>query len=221
MNYNEPQQHALRRDRRIVAMIVAFAMITLLSALGWVTVTALASTAPAGQPLGQAAPGSGRSDGLGESGPERGIAPDRGTGQVTQSAFDDGDPAVANLKPDLLAALRKAESDAARDGVSFRLNSGWRSAEEQERLRRDAVNEYGSEREAARWVATPRGSAHVSGDAVDIGDMDATAWLSENGQRYGLCQIYDNEPWHFELRDVANGCPARFTDPSEDPRTTQ
>ena len=64
----------------------------------------------------------------------------------------------------------------------------------------EAVSKYGSEAEAARWVATPNTSAHVSGDAVDIGPSGAAAWLSEHGAAYGLCQIYGNEPWHYELR---------------------
>ena len=46
----------------------------------------------------------------------------------------------------------------------------------------------------------PNTSAHVSGDAVDIRPDRATAWLSEHGAEYGLCQIYSNEPWHYELR---------------------
>jgi LAS superfamily LD-carboxypeptidase LdcB len=69
-------------------------------------------------------------------------------------------------------------------------------------------------------VATPETSAHVSGDAVDVGPADATAWLSEHGADYGLCQIYDDEPWHYELRPdaVDDGCPVRYADPTEDPR---
>ena len=68
-------------------------------------------------------------------------------------------------------------------------------------------------------MATPNTSAHVSGDAVDIGPA-ATAWLSEHGAAYGLCQIYGNEPWHYELRPDAGeyGCPAMFADPTQDPR---
>jgi D-alanyl-D-alanine carboxypeptidase len=79
---------------------------------------------------------------------------------------------------------------------------------------------YGSEAEAARWVATPKTSAHVSGDAVDIGPSDAAAWLSAHGAEYGLCQIYDNEPWHYELRPAAvdHGCPAMYADAAHDPR---
>lgn len=134
--------------------------------------------------------------------------------------FDDDVPAVANLHPDLLRALRQAATDAAEDGVEFFVNSGWRSPEYQERLLREAVSRYGSEKEAARWVATPETSAHVSGHAVDIGPPAATAWLSEHGARYGLCQIYRNEPWHYELRPEAihGGCPPMYADPSHDPR---
>ncbi|MCT7661248.1 M15 family metallopeptidase [Mycobacterium deserti] len=139
------------------------------------------------------------------------------------NVFDDEVPAVANLDADLLGALRDAATDAQHDGVEFVLNSGWRSAEYQEQLLREAVSEYGSEAEAARWVATSTTSAHVSGDAVDIGPSDATTWLSANGALYGLCQIYLNEPWHYELRPEAglDGCPPLYVDPTHDPRMQQ
>jgi LAS superfamily LD-carboxypeptidase LdcB len=136
------------------------------------------------------------------------------------TVFDDDVPAVANLNRALLAALRQAATDAAHDGVEFVVNSGWRSPQNQEQLLREAVATYGSEKEAARWVATPNTSAHVSGDAIDIGPTDATAWLSKHGARYGLCQIYGNEPWHYELRPKAidHGCPPMYADPTHDPR---
>ena len=139
------------------------------------------------------------------------------------SVFDDELPAVANLDPSLLKALRRAARDAAKDGVEFQVNSGWRSAEYQERLLRAAISEYGSEAEAARWVGTANTSAHVSGDAVDIGPFDAMAWLSEHGAHYGLCQIYRNEPWHYELRPEAASrrCPRMYADPTRDPRMQQ
>ena len=81
----------------------------------------------------------------------------------------------------------------------------------------------GSRAAAARWVATPNTSAHVSGDAVDIAHADADAWLSAHGAAFGLCQIYGNEPWHYELRPAAvdRGCPAMYADPSDDPRLQQ
>jgi D-alanyl-D-alanine carboxypeptidase len=150
-------------------------------------------------------------DALGET---DGAVPDGTT------VFDHDHPGVVNLDPALLGALRRAATDAANDGIELVVNSGWRSPEYQERLLREAVSEYGSEEEAARWVAGPRTSPHVSGDAVDIGPVAATAWLSEDGARYGLCQIYGNEAWHYELRPEAihDGCPPMYLDPTHDPR---
>ena len=125
-----------------------------------------------------------------------------------------------NLDPALVGALRRAAADAAYDGVEWHVQSGWRSAEHQQELLNEAIAKYGSEAEAARWVATPDTSPHVSGDAVDLGPSDATAWLSEYGAAYGLCQIYGNEPWHYELRPeaVEHGCPPIYADPTHDPR---
>ena len=136
------------------------------------------------------------------------------------TVFDDQYPAVVNLDPELLTALRRAATDAADEGVVLYVNSGWRSAEYQNQLLQEAISKYGSEAEAGRWVATAENSLHVSGDAVDIGRVDATAWLSEHGAGYGLCQIYSNEPWHFELRPeaIVDGCPPMYADPTHDPR---
>jgi hypothetical protein len=136
------------------------------------------------------------------------------------TVFDDGVPGVANLDPALLGALRRAATDAARNGVELHVDSGWRSREYQQELLREAISKYGSEAKATRWVATPNTSAHVSGAAVDIGPSGAAAWLSEHGAAYGLCQIYGNEPWHYELRPeaAAHGCPAMYADPTHDPR---
>jgi hypothetical protein len=139
------------------------------------------------------------------------------------TVFDDGVPGVANLDPALLGALRRAATRAAYDRVEFFVDSGWRSADYQKRLLQQAILKYGSREEAARWVATPNSSAHVSGEAVDIGRSDATSWLSDHGAEDGLCQIYDNEPWHYELRPEAidHGCPSMYADPAHDPRTQQ
>jgi D-alanyl-D-alanine carboxypeptidase len=139
------------------------------------------------------------------------------------TVFDNKIPGVANLEPALLDALRRAATDAADDGVLFFVNSGWRSPEYQNQLLREAVFVYGSEAEAARWVATSETSAHVSGDAIDIGPSDAITWLSGHGARYGLCQVYNNEPWHYELRPDArhHGCPPLYADPTQDPRMHQ
>ncbi|WP_306356713.1 MULTISPECIES: M15 family metallopeptidase [unclassified Nocardia] len=135
------------------------------------------------------------------------------------TVFDDRYPGVANLTPELLRALRQAASDAAADGVTFVVNSGWRSPDHQNRLLREAVTKYGSLQAATRWVATPETSAHVTGDAVDLA-AEAARWLAAHGTRYGLCQIYANEPWHYELRPEAihGGCVPMYPDPAHDPR---
>ena len=91
------------------------------------------------------------------------------------TVFDDQVPGVAKLDPALLSALRRAASDAARYGIRFVVNSGWRSAAYEDHLRREAVSKYGSEQEAARWVATGTTSPHVKGEAIDIGPYNATA----------------------------------------------
>lgn len=134
--------------------------------------------------------------------------------------FDTEVPAVGNLDSRLRRALREAAAGAARDGIELVVNGGWRSPEYQRHLRREAVAKYGSEREAARWVATPDTSSHVSGDAVDIGPSRATAWLLRHGARYQLCQIFSNEPWHYELRPdaIERGCPPMHADARHDPR---
>ena len=151
--------------------------------------------------------------------------PSRADGVVSDdvTVFADDHPAVANLDPGLVRALRRAARDAAEDGVRIVVRSGWRSSHYQERLFRDAVSKYGSEERAARWVAAVDSSLHVSGDAVDIGRSDAIAWLARHGARYGLCRVYRNEPWHFELRSraIARGCPSLYATPANDPRMRQ
>ncbi|WP_433332276.1 M15 family metallopeptidase [Spirillospora sp. CA-294931] len=139
------------------------------------------------------------------------------------TVFADSMPAVSNLDPDLLKALRRAATDAADDGITFYVNSGWRSPAYQNQLLRKAVSKYGSKEAAARWVSTAGTSLHVKGKAVDIGQFNATTWLSEHGATYGLCQIYRNEPWHYELRTSAaeRGCPRMYADPTQDPRMQQ
>jgi D-alanyl-D-alanine carboxypeptidase len=136
------------------------------------------------------------------------------------TVFDEEYPGVSDLDPDLLDALRRAATDAADDGIEIYVNSGWRSPAYQDQLLREAVAEYGSEEEAARWVATADTSPHVTGDAVDLGPVAATTWLSAHGAAYGLCPVYGNEPWHFELfrQAVDRGCLPPYADPTHDPR---
>ena len=232
VTYRQPARATTRRIRtrrtRVAGLLVVVAAIA--AALGHQLPASSSSTAASpidvlrsedrgalGEPDGAVPDGATVSEDRGALGEADGAVPDGAT------VFDDEIPGVANLDSDLLGALRQAATDAADDGVEFFVESGWRSPEYQAQLLREAVSEYGSEDEAARWVATPRTSAHVSGDAVDIGRSDATAWLSAHGAEYGLCQIYGNEPWHYELRleAIDHGCPPTYADPTHDPRMQQ
>jgi D-alanyl-D-alanine carboxypeptidase len=132
-----------------------------------------------------------------------------------RTPFNDNRPTIGNLDPDLLDAIRAAARDAQDDGVGLVITSGWRSRAHQQRLYDEAVSRYGSEQEARRYVSTPDASAHVTGDAVDIGPTDADDWLSQHGADYGLCQIFANEIWHFELATTPGGrCPEMLPDSS-------
>jgi zinc D-Ala-D-Ala carboxypeptidase len=206
MTYRRPARRAPRRIPRLLVSAVPIVIAALAALLSHGSFTSSSSTAAVPDFL------------LSEHRGRPGDLP-----PLRSEHRGDENPEVDNLDPDLLGALRQAEADAAADGVEFTINSGWRSAEYQEHLFREAVSEYGSEEEAARWVATADTSPHVSGDAVDIGPAEAAAWLTEHGADYGLCQIYDNEPWHFELRADAidGGCPAMYADPTDDPRMQQ
>jgi D-alanyl-D-alanine carboxypeptidase len=219
MTHSEPARTTTRRIRirwiRVAGLLAVIAAIA--AALGYQLPASSSSTAASPTDVLRSEHRGLRSEHRGALGEADGAVPDGVT------VFDDEYPAVANLDPALLGALRQAATDAADDGVEFFVDSGWRSPEYQGQLLHEAVSKYGSEEEAARWVATPNTSAHVSGDAVDIGPSDATAWLSEHGAEYGLCQIYGNEPWHYELRPEAidHGCPPMYADPSHDPRMQQ
>lgn len=145
----------------------------------------------------------------GPVGVEDGYIPD----EQVLSPWDTDHPAVRNLDPDLLDAVQQAAADADAENIVMVINSGWRSERYQQVLLDEAVATYGSEAEARKWVNTAEKSTHVTGDAVDIGYTDADYWLIEHGYRYGLCQTYANEIWHFELAvEPGEPCPPPLDD---------
>jgi hypothetical protein len=219
--YSAPARPKIYRTRirriRVVALLAVIALIA--AVLGNQLLTSSPSPAssssvaasPIEIPRGELPPLPGdRSGALGEA---------DGAVPAGTTVFDDHVPGVTKLDPALLHALRQAATDAAVSGVQFVVDSGWRSAQYQEQLLSQAISKYGSEAQATRWVAPPDRSSHVKGDAVDLGPA-AASWLSEHGAAYGLCRIYANEPWHYELRPEAvdHGCPALYADPTHDPR---
>ncbi|GAA0964666.1 M15 family metallopeptidase [Actinocorallia libanotica] len=141
----------------------------------------------------------------------------RGDGRITATPgldpFANDHAAITELDARLLRAVREAATKAKADGVDLFITSGWRSADYQRRLFSQAITRYGGRKAAERYVLPPEKSAHVEGKAVDIGPTDAADWLGRQGPAFGLCQIYTNEMWHFELATRPGGpCPPQLPD---------
>lgn len=219
MNTSTTSRPPRVRRRRLVIVLIALALAVIVAFAVQQSLSAASADVPRSLP----SPESGEAPTGQITGPV--TAPSEADGVIRDgdqpTVFDVDRVAVGNLDPALLAALQRAASDAEADDITFRVNSGWRTPALQERMLQDAIVQYGSEDEARRWVATPETSEHVTGDAVDLGPWAALDWLTQRGWRYGLCQIYANESWHYELRPEAvdDGCPEMLADPTADPRT--
>jgi D-alanyl-D-alanine dipeptidase len=112
-------------------------------------------------------------------------------------------------------AYAKLKAAAEADGVSantLTVVSGYRSISHQKVLFQRAVEKYGSEKAATKWVAPPGHSAHHTGRAIDfyIGGSNSSTnaakqrtlapykWLVCNALRFGFTP-YAAEPWHWEF----------------------
>ncbi len=119
------------------------------------------------------------------------------------------------LSPELLRRLRLAQAAASKQGITITVKSGWRSLAEQEQLYEEQIAELG-EAEAKRRVLPPSQSEHPRGRAIDVAPLEAGAWLTKNGWRYGLCQRYANEWWHFEpITMPGTPCPPKVANAAE------
>ncbi|MEV6772213.1 M15 family metallopeptidase [Nocardia sp. NPDC051030] len=142
---------------------------------------------------------------------------------VADAAAETGVPSAAaissgtdGLDSRLAAAYAQAADEAHAQGVQLWITSGYRTPGEQEWLWEDGIATYGSPEAARRWVLPPSESTHVSGQAIDVGPQEGAQWLEDNGNRWGLCRMYDNEWWHFEVATRPGGaCPARLPDASQ------
>jgi zinc D-Ala-D-Ala carboxypeptidase len=101
--------------------------------------------------------------------------------------------------------LRRMLAAAAADGVTLKVNSGYRSFAEQAALFDEIAATRGTRR-ALRSVARPGHSEHQLGTAVDLGG--GAEWLRNNSWRFGFVLSYPAgrspnwtcyiaEPWHF------------------------
>lgn len=118
------------------------------------------------------------------------------------------------LEPASALAYTLAEREAHAQGVPLSITSGYRTPAEQQALWEDGVATYGPDG-ARRWVLPPEESTHVSGQAIDVGPWRGAQWLEANGYRWGLCRIFENEWWHFELATLPGAsCPPMKPDAS-------
>src|SRR5436190_9131023 len=128
MAYSEPARARLPRNPRIIVAGLLVVMSAVAAALVSPLLAPSASSSTAASPLDAPSslsttappvhvPAEHRTT-LGEA---DGIVPNGKT------VFDEDVPAVAKLDRALLAALRRAATAAADDGVRFLVNSGWRS----------------------------------------------------------------------------------------------
>lgn len=96
-------------------------------------------------------------------------------------------------------AFLAMRADAADDGVDLRLESGFRTVEQQLALYRAWRKGRGNK------AALPGKSNHQSGRALDINVVSnpgALAWLEANAATFGFKRTVKSEPWHWEYVEV-------------------
>ncbi len=121
------------------------------------------------------------------------------------------------LIPEAAQAWRQMAAAAARDGVTLRLASAYRSLERQVEILRGKLDEGVSLEEILRESAPPGYSEHHTGRAVDITtpesdrleeafeNTEAFAWLMGHAAEFGFSLSfprgnrfgYAYEPWHW------------------------
>lgn len=122
-------------------------------------------------------------------------------GATRPDSFTNMDP---RMQSGLYAFLEAAEAEL---GPGLSVYSGYRSPELQASLYQNALEKYGNEAEARKWVAPPGRSQHNFGRAADLKfngarldqDPRAAAWVRANAPRFGLHVPMKHEPWQVEL----------------------
>ncbi|MDX0438925.1 phage tail protein [Sinorhizobium medicae] len=124
---------------------------------------------------------------------------------------------VTELDPEFQSRLAEFLAAAQEQAGNIVITSGARSIERQAQLWQQALEKYGSEAEARKWVAPPGRSQHNHGRAADLQfESDAVRdWAHAHAESYGLVFRLQNESWHIELkRDEAIRSVAAATDES-------
>lgn len=124
------------------------------------------------------------------------------------------------LQETVINDLREMINEAAKEGISLKIISAYRSYDYQEKTYNRWVEELGKE-EADRQSAQPGYSEHQLGTVIDFNELNfsfadtaAGIWLKENAWKYGWVlsfpadseQItgYAYEPWHYRYIGKAN-----------------
>lgn len=145
--------------------------------------------------------------------------------QAIPAAWHAEGEAGQQLRGDVIEAMRPMIAAAAADGVSLRVESAYRSYNEQARTFAYWVSVMG-EAQARRESAVPGHSEHQLGATADFSDPSngwelvesfavspSGRWLAANAYRFGFAMSYPPggepitgyiyEPWHFRYIGVA------------------
>lgn len=113
------------------------------------------------------------------------------------------------LRKDAADNYLRMVADAKRNGLTIKLNDGYRSYSEQVYL----AQKYGLYSNGG-LAAYPGTSNHGHGIAIDVANIgSAREWIARNGHRYGFSGPLAREPWHFDCSKpgltfrVAQECP--------------
>ncbi|MBK5219451.1 MAG: transglycosylase SLT domain-containing protein [Thermoleophilia bacterium] len=104
------------------------------------------------------------------------------------------------MRPDVAAAYDRMKADAAGDGLTLMVVSGFRSDAEQAAL-------FAAHPDP-KWVAPPGHSLHRCATELDLGPETAYAWLAANAARFGFLKRYSWEAWHFGWNQPPAPCSA-------------
>ena len=121
------------------------------------------------------------------------------TGYISEFVMFDG----YRIAKEVASYLRPMVDAAAADGIRVKVNSGFRTMKDQERLKAEWTAKG-----RPKLAATPGYSKHQSGIAVDFDvhwNRKAYNWLVKNAYRYGFVRTVIRERWHWEYRGTWPG----------------
>lgn len=144
--------------------------------------------------------------------------------EVIPAAWEAGGASGQQLRADVIRAMQPMLAAATADGVDLRVESAFRSYQEQVRTFNYWVSVLG-EAQARRESAVPGHSEHQLGTTIDFADpsngwqlVDSFAdtpsglWLAANAYHFGFAMSYPQhaeavtgyiyEPWHFRYIGV-------------------